>query len=74
MGRRGDRWPRQPETLLLPLQAAQKQPSTRVGVVVGMADVAAVGCHPTRQLAHQPRPVRADQLQDDGRRRHKPNA
>ncbi|MFZ9282697.1 MAG: photosystem II protein PsbQ [Prochlorococcaceae cyanobacterium] len=35
-----------------------------------MADVAAVGCHPTRQLADQPRSIRTDQLQDRRRGAH----
>lgn len=56
--------PRQTEAIEIPLDPTEKQPCPRIGVVVGVADVAAVGCHPTCQLTDQPRTIRADHLQD----------
>jgi hypothetical protein len=53
------------ESLELPLNPAEKQPSSRVRVVIGMTNAAAVGCHPTRQFADQARPIGADHLKDD---------
>ena len=53
------------ESLELPLNPAEKQPSSRVRVVIGMTNAAAVGCHPTRQFADQARPIGADHLEDD---------
>jgi hypothetical protein len=64
--RRADGVAGQTEALEAPLDTAQEQARTGIGVVIGMADVAAVGRHPARQLAHQARTVRADQLQDRG--------
>ena len=56
--------PRQTEAIEIPLDPTEKQPCPRIGVVVGVADVAAVGGHPTCQLTDQPRTIRADHLQD----------
>ena len=53
------------ESLELPLNPAEKQPSSSVGVVIGMANAAAIGCHPTRQFADQARAIRADHLKND---------
>ena len=41
-----------------------------IGVVIGMADVAAIGRHPARELADQTGTIGADQLQDRGWRTH----
>jgi hypothetical protein len=48
-----DRMPRQPKAIKLPLNPTQKQPCTRVGVVVSVTNVAAVGRHPASQLTHE---------------------
>ena len=68
--RGADRLPRQPKTLQLPFNAAQKEAGALIAVVVGVHDVAAVGGHPTGKLPHQPRLVWADHLQDGGGGRH----
>ena len=44
----GKRIPRNAKALELPFNAAEKQPRSGVGVVIGMANAAAIGCHPTR--------------------------
>ena len=62
--RRADRLPRQAEALHLPLQPAEKQAGAGIGVVIGMTDIAAIGCHPARKGAHQPGTVGADHLKD----------
>ena len=54
------------ESMELPLNPAEKQPSPRIRVVIGMTNAAAVGRHPTRQFADQARPIGADHLKDDG--------
>jgi hypothetical protein len=36
------------EPLELPFDPAEKQPRSGVGVVIGVANAAAIGCHPTR--------------------------
>ena len=64
MGRGANRFPGQAKALQLPLNPAEEQPSTLVTVVIGVHDVAAVGCHPTRELPHQPGLIWADHLQD----------
>ena len=53
------------ESLELPLNSAEKQPSSRIRVVIGMANAAAVSRHPTRQFADQAWPIGADHLKDD---------
>ena len=53
------------KSLELPLNPAEKQPCSRVRVVIGMANAAAIGCHPTRQFADQALTIRADHLEDD---------
>ena len=49
----------------LPFDPAEKQPRSGVGVVIGMANVAAIGCHPTRQFTDQARTIGTDHLKDD---------
>ena len=70
MGSGADRLPRQAETLQIPLQPAEEHSGASVGVVIGVADVAAVARHPAGDLAHQAGPVGADQLQDGAGRSH----
>jgi len=53
------------KTLELPFNPAEKQPRSGVGVVIGMANVSAIGCHPTRQFADQAWTIGADHLKDD---------
>ena len=61
---------RNPESLQLPFDPAEKHAGAGIGVMVGMADVATIGCHPAGKLTHQSRTIRTDQLQDHGRCRH----
>ena len=61
----GQNIPRNAESPELPFNPAQKQPRPGVSVVIGMANAAAIGCHPTRQFADQARAIRADHLEDD---------
>ena len=63
--RLGESIPRNAEPLELPFDPAEKQPRAGVGVVIGMANAAAIGCHPTRQVADQARAIGADHLEDD---------
>ncbi len=65
LGRLGQYIPGNAELLELPFNTAEKQPRSSVGVVIGMANTAAIGCHPTRQFADQARAVGADHLKDD---------
>ena len=71
-GRRGgrDRRPGQAESFQTPLDPAEEQARPGIGVVIGMADVAAVRRHPAGELTHQPGAVGADQLQDRRRGAH----
>jgi hypothetical protein len=48
-----NRMPRQPKAIKPPLNPTQKQPCTRVGVVVSVTNVAAIGRHPSSQLTHE---------------------
>ena len=57
--------PRNAETLELPFDAAEEQTRSGIGVVIGMANAAAIGCHPARQLADEARTIGADHLEDD---------
>ena len=59
----GVAWNTEPDQL--PFNPAEEQTSPHIGVVIGMANVAAVGCHPARQLTHQPGPIGTDHLEDD---------
>ena len=63
--RLGQHIPGDAEPLELPFNPAEKQPRSGVGVVIGVADTAAIGCHPTRQFADQARTIGADHLEDD---------
>ena len=71
-GRRGgcDRRPGQAESLQPPFDPAEEQACPRIGVVIGMADVATVGRHPTREFTDQPGAIATDQLQDRRRGAH----
>ena len=53
------------KSLELPFDPAEKQPRSGIGVVIGMANVAAIGCHPTRQFTDQARTIGTDHLKDD---------
>ena len=53
------------KSLELPFNPAEKEPRSCVGVVIGMANVAAIGCHPTRQFTDKARAVGTDHLKDD---------
>ena len=53
------------KSLELPFNPAEEQPRSGVGVVIGMANVSAIGCHPTRQFADQAWTIGADHLKDD---------
>ena len=57
--------PRQAETLQPPFNPTEKQPSTGIGVMVRVMDIAPVCSHPSSQLTDESRTIRADQLQDD---------
>ena len=58
------------EALELPLNPTQEQARPLVAVVVGVDDVAAVARHPTGELPHKPRLIRANHLKDGGGSRH----
>ena len=68
--RRRNRFPGETEALKLPLNATEEQTRPLVAVVVGMDDVAAVARHPTGELPHKPRLIRANHLKDGGGSRH----
>ena len=61
----GEGIPWNPKSLELPFNAAEKKPRSSVSVVIGMANAAAIGCHPTRQFADQARTIGTDHLEDD---------
>lgn len=61
----GQNIPENAESLELPFNPAQKQPRPGISVVIGMANAAAIGCHPTRQFTDQARAIGADHLEDD---------
>ena len=58
-------FPRNPEALQLPLDPAEKKTSPCIGVVIGMADAAAIRSHPACELTHQAGTIWTDHLQDD---------
>ena len=70
MGRGANGLAGQAKSRKLPLNPAEKQASPLVTVVIGVNDVAAVGCHPTRELPHQPGLVGADHLENGSGGRH----
>ena len=70
MGRWTDGLPGQAEALELPLDPTKEQASPLITVVIGVHDIAAVGCHPTRELSDQPRLIGADHLENRRGRRH----
>ena len=70
MGRGAYGIPRYAKAIQLPLNPADEQASALVTVVIGVHDIAAIGCHPTRELPHQPGLIGADHLENRSGGRH----